>query len=92
MGDAGENSEIVRTILTLASNLGMDVIAEGVETKGQLAQLKAMNCRYGQGYLFSRPVDAAGAGALVGAGDAHTSHHARLRQEVAEQFGSTLVM
>ncbi|HEX8336521.1 MAG TPA: EAL domain-containing protein, partial [Pyrinomonadaceae bacterium] len=66
MGDAGENSEIVRTILTLASNLGMDVIAEGVETKGQLSQLKAMNCPYGQGYFFSKPVDAAGAGALVG--------------------------
>jgi EAL domain-containing protein (putative c-di-GMP-specific phosphodiesterase class I) len=92
MGDAGENSEIVRTILTLATNLGMDVIAEGVETKGQLAQLKAMGCPYGQGYLFSRPVDAAGAEALIGAGDAHTSHPARLRQEEAEQFSSILVM
>jgi len=92
MGDAGENSEIVRTILTLATNLGMDVIAEGVETKGQLAQLKAMGCPYWQGYLFSRPVDAAGAGALVGAGDAHTSYPARLRQEEREQFSSTLVM
>ncbi len=92
MGDAGENSEIVRTILTLASNLGMDVIAEGVETKGQLSQLKAMRCPYGQGYLFSRPVDAEGAGALVGAGDAHTSRPALSCQEEAEQFGSTLVM
>ena len=92
IGDAGENSEIVRTILMLATNLGMDVIAEGVETKGQLAQLKAMGCPYGQGYLFSRPVDAADAGVLVGAGDAHTSHPACLRHEEAEQFSSVLVM
>jgi len=96
MGDAGENSEIVRTILTLASNLGMDVIAEGVETKGQLAQLKAMNCPYGQGYLFSRPVDAAGAGALVGAGGAGSagrmSPPVHPRPEKAEAFDTSLVM
>ena len=90
MGDAGENSEIVRTILTLASNLGMDIIAEGVETKGQLAQLKAMRCPYGQGYLFSKPVNATCAGALVGAGDGRTAE--TFRKQEAEQFGSTLVM
>ncbi|HEY9282437.1 MAG TPA: bifunctional diguanylate cyclase/phosphodiesterase [Pyrinomonadaceae bacterium] len=96
MGDAGENSEIVRTILTLASNLGMDVVAEGVETEGQLAQLKAMRCPYGQGYLFSKPVDAAGAGGLVAAAGTRAasrigpSEHALL--EDAEQFTSTLVM
>jgi diguanylate cyclase (GGDEF)-like protein len=96
MGDAGENSEIVRTILTLASNLGMDVIAEGVETEGQLAQLKAMRCPYGQGYLFSKPVDAASAGALIGAVEATPPAPAhrpgRLRREDPNQFDSTLVM
>lgn len=51
-----ENSEIVRTILILARNLGMDALAEGVETEEQLAQLKALNCEYGQGYLLSRPL------------------------------------
>jgi EAL domain-containing protein (putative c-di-GMP-specific phosphodiesterase class I) len=35
----------------------MDVTAEGVETPDQLAQLKALGCEFGQGYLFSRPVD-----------------------------------
>ncbi|MCI0485348.1 MAG: EAL domain-containing protein [Blastocatellia bacterium] len=52
-----KNSEIVRTIVTLAANLGMDVIAEGVETGEQIIQLTGMNCEYGQGYLFSKPMD-----------------------------------
>ncbi|HYE15327.1 MAG TPA: EAL domain-containing protein [Pyrinomonadaceae bacterium] len=98
MGDAGENSEIIRTILTLASNLGMDVIAEGVESKGQLAQLKAMGCHYGQGYLFSKPVGAAGAGALIGAGTPARAKQdsppepSPLKSEDVEQFSSAFVM
>ena len=54
---ADDNSEIVRTITTLARNLGMECIAEGIETEEQHQQLKALGCEYGQGYLFSRPVD-----------------------------------
>ncbi|HEY9872350.1 MAG TPA: bifunctional diguanylate cyclase/phosphodiesterase, partial [Candidatus Obscuribacterales bacterium] len=57
MGVDGENLEIVRTIATLAHQLGMDVIAEGVETAEQLAQLATMQCEYGQGYFFAQPVD-----------------------------------
>jgi diguanylate cyclase (GGDEF)-like protein len=57
IGEAAENIEIVRTIVSLAENLGMEVVAEGVETLSQLTQLRKLNCRYGQGYLFSRPVD-----------------------------------
>ncbi len=52
-----QNSEIVQTIVTLASNLGMDVIAEGVEKGEQIVQLTGMNCAYVQGYLFSKPLD-----------------------------------
>ncbi len=52
----GEKLELVRTIITLAWNLGMDVVAEGVETTKQLAQLKMLKCEYGQGYLFSKPM------------------------------------
>jgi diguanylate cyclase (GGDEF)-like protein len=59
IGEAAENIEIVRTIISLAENIGMEVVAEGVETLSQLTQLRKLNCRYGQGYLFSRPVDAA---------------------------------
>ena len=51
------DNAIVRTISTLARNLGMEVIAEGIETDEQYQQLKALGCEYGQGYLFSRPVD-----------------------------------
>lgn len=52
----GEKLELVRTIITLAWNLGMEVIAEGVETTTQLAQLKMLKCEYGQGYLFAKPL------------------------------------
>ncbi len=62
----GEKLELVRTIITLAWNLGMDVIAEGVETTKQLAQLKALKCEYAQGYLFSEPLCVEDVEALLG--------------------------
>ena len=65
MAKGDENSEIVRTICTLANNLGMEVVAEGVETREQLELLRSLKCEYGQGYLFSKPVDAEKATALV---------------------------
>jgi diguanylate cyclase (GGDEF)-like protein/PAS domain S-box-containing protein len=58
MTDNTENAEIVRTIVTLARSLDMNVIAEGVETREQLRQLRGLGCDYGQGYLFSKPVGA----------------------------------
>jgi diguanylate cyclase (GGDEF)-like protein len=58
IGEAAENIEIVRTVISLAENMGMEVVAEGIETLSQLAQLRKLKCQYGQGYLFSRPVDA----------------------------------
>ncbi len=65
MAKGDENSEIVRTICTLANNLGMEVVAEGVETREQLELLRSLKCEYGQGYLFSRPVDAENATVIV---------------------------
>ncbi|HEX8503014.1 MAG TPA: EAL domain-containing protein [Pyrinomonadaceae bacterium] len=65
MGTAEEKSEIVGTILLLARNLGMRVVAEGVETEAQLTQLRALSCDYGQGYLFSKAVDAAAVGRML---------------------------
>ncbi|MGK7890157.1 MAG: putative bifunctional diguanylate cyclase/phosphodiesterase [Leptolyngbyaceae cyanobacterium] len=53
-----EKVELVRTILTLAWNLGMDVVAEGIETKRHLAQLRLLKCDYGQGYFFAKPLPA----------------------------------
>lgn len=49
---------IVKTIIDLASALGMDVVAEGVETRPQQGLLRELGCRYGQGFLFSRPLSA----------------------------------
>lgn len=53
------DNAIVRTIATLARNLGMEVIAEGIETEEQFQQLRMLGCEYGQGYLFSVPVGSA---------------------------------
>jgi diguanylate cyclase (GGDEF)-like protein len=60
-----QKQEIVRTIVTLAHRLGMDVVAEGVETPDQLWRLQSMGCDYAQGYLFSEPVDADAARRLL---------------------------
>ncbi|MEM9507907.1 MAG: diguanylate cyclase, partial [Cyanobacteria bacterium P01_E01_bin.35] len=57
VGDNIEKLGIVRAIVTLAHNLGMDTIAEGIETVTQLAQLKALRCEYGQGFYLSKPLD-----------------------------------
>ena len=68
MGDDGEGMEIARTILPMANNLRLDVVAEGVETLQQVALLKKLQCKYGQGYYFSKPLSAEGTAALL-AGD-----------------------
>jgi EAL domain-containing protein (putative c-di-GMP-specific phosphodiesterase class I) len=59
---------IVRAVLAIAEALGLDVVAEGIETAEQQAELLALQCRLGQGYLFSRPVPAAEATALLASG------------------------
>ncbi|MBW4456598.1 MAG: EAL domain-containing protein [Nostoc indistinguendum CM1-VF10] len=55
---SSKNAEIVSAIITLAHNLGIDVTAEGIETLEQLELLQKLQCKYGQGYLFSKPVQA----------------------------------
>ena len=57
-GDGGgQPLQIVRAIVTLAHNLGLNAIAEGVETAEQLAQLRELDCELAQGYWFSKPLD-----------------------------------
>ena len=68
IGENGEHSEIVRTIVALANNLGMLVIAEGVETASQLAVLQAVECDLVQGYLFGGALDAEEITALLAEG------------------------
>lgn len=53
----GQNVEIARTITTLAHNLSMNVIAEGVETEAQMEYIRALGCEQIQGYLISKPLD-----------------------------------
>jgi EAL domain-containing protein (putative c-di-GMP-specific phosphodiesterase class I) len=60
-----DDHEIVRTIVTLAANLGVAAVAEGVETPEQKARLQGLRCRFGQGFLFSRPLDAAAVAHLL---------------------------
>jgi EAL domain-containing protein (putative c-di-GMP-specific phosphodiesterase class I) len=58
MTDGEQPLQIVRTIIELARVLGMDVVAEGIETHEQYALLRELGCRFGQGYLFARPLPA----------------------------------
>ncbi len=55
-GTIDNGNEIVHTIITLAHALGMDAVAEGIETPMQLAIVRAMGCELAQGYLFSPPL------------------------------------
>ena len=71
--DERTGPEIVRTIITLGQTLGMQVIGEGVETRLQLTQLQDLGCRYVQGFLFFRPMDAEQISTLL-SGAAPTSH------------------
>jgi diguanylate cyclase (GGDEF)-like protein/PAS domain S-box-containing protein len=68
IGDGASNedgTEIARTILPMASNLHLEVVAEGVETGEQLALLRRLKCKYGQGFYFSRPLPAPDAALLL---------------------------
>lgn len=57
LGMSKETWKIVQAILQLAQNLGMDVIAEGIENLMQMRMLQSLGCQYGQGYYFSKPLD-----------------------------------
>ena len=65
MDESDGTAEIVRTIAKLAQNLGMDVVAEGVETESQRELLRTFECEFGQGYYFSKPMDGDAAEALL---------------------------
>jgi diguanylate cyclase (GGDEF)-like protein/PAS domain S-box-containing protein len=65
MDEDEKSAAIVKTILLLGENLGIEVVAEGIETECQLEILRSLGCRLGQGYIFSQPVDAETAAALL---------------------------
>jgi len=68
MADDRNDAAIVRSTVELGRNLGLKVVAEGVETAAAWAHLKALGCDFAQGYYLSKPVPAAEIAALVGAG------------------------
>jgi diguanylate cyclase (GGDEF)-like protein len=63
--DGGQGEALTRAIIELSRALGFDVVAEGVETTGQVAWLVARGCRLAQGWAFSHPVDGAAVPALL---------------------------
>ena len=65
MSRSDGTADTIRTIMMLAENMGMEVVAEGIEDKDQLAELKALHCDYGQGFYFSPPLDQAAMGDLI---------------------------
>ena len=66
--DKRDHAAIINAIINLAHNLGMTVIAEGIETSGQLALLQGLDCDCGQGYYFARPMDPDAAERLIAQG------------------------
>ena len=78
-----EDTAIVRAIIIMAHNLGLEVIAEGVETPGQAAFLKAQKCEEVQGFLYARPLPAADFEDFVRSSPLH-SHHGKLATALAE--------
>jgi EAL domain-containing protein (putative c-di-GMP-specific phosphodiesterase class I) len=70
MHNQAKDREIIQAVVSLAHNLAMDMVAEGVETSDQRNQLDILGCEYGQGDFFSRPVDGPIAEALL-AGESH---------------------
>ncbi len=68
-GDRGEGDEILRAVLGLARGLGVEPTAEGIETEAQLARLRELGCRCGQGFLLGRPMSAADALTRIAADD-----------------------
>jgi diguanylate cyclase (GGDEF)-like protein/PAS domain S-box-containing protein len=62
-----EKVEVVRTITQLAHSLSMGVVAEGIETEAQLAQMRSLHCEWGQGYLFAKPLDRDAATVMIAA-------------------------
>jgi diguanylate cyclase (GGDEF)-like protein/PAS domain S-box-containing protein len=65
LGKSERNAKIVASIVSLGRSLGLEIVAEGVETEEQRLQLEVLGCQYGQGYLFAKPMDEARARGLL---------------------------
>jgi EAL domain-containing protein (putative c-di-GMP-specific phosphodiesterase class I) len=56
IGHSKTQEALIETILSMGEKLGIDVVAEGIETQEQLQFLRERGCRYGQGYLLAKPM------------------------------------
>jgi EAL domain-containing protein (putative c-di-GMP-specific phosphodiesterase class I) len=65
LGDRSTDATIVRAVVEMAAALGLDVVAEGVETADQLAAVRALGCDLAQGFYFSRPLPAEEAAGVI---------------------------
>ena len=83
MLNSSESREIVKTLMNLGTNLGMEVVAEGVELVEQVSLLKSLGCAYAQGYYFSKPLDSAGVTQTLVASEANNY---TLPQESSREF------
>ena len=63
-----QEGAVVQTILEMAATMGLEVVAEGIETQAQLLALRARGCVLGQGFHFSRPVPAEALEAILAVG------------------------
>jgi diguanylate cyclase (GGDEF)-like protein len=61
----GRDTAMIKSILLLANNLGLEVVAEGIETQFQLEKLRELGCNWVQGYLLSKPLDSQGATEMI---------------------------
>jgi diguanylate cyclase (GGDEF)-like protein/PAS domain S-box-containing protein len=86
LGSDKKSDAIVKTILMLGNNLGLEVVAEGIETAEQLELLQTLGCRLGQGYLFSRPVTAEVASKVLLERQIETTFDPSLRVAADEQI------
>ncbi|MGH6791110.1 MAG: EAL domain-containing protein, partial [Methyloceanibacter sp.] len=80
--DSGLNGQtpfVLRSIITLAHELGKEVVAEGVETAADASYLRSIGCEYGQGYYYGEPMSAKDVGTLLAALASHRKRRQRER-------------
>lgn len=90
LGTSQDSLEIVRTICSLAHQLGLHVIAEGIENAGQLDLVRSFKCDYGQGFYFSKAINRERAEALLREGLSHVpGAEADKKEEKPETIATT---
>jgi EAL domain-containing protein (putative c-di-GMP-specific phosphodiesterase class I) len=84
----GDRANIVKTILALANELGMEAVAEGVENLNQFNKLKELHCPYVQGYFVSKPIDQEHASEML---KSNNSFHTDTAVEIEDCLTSSTV-